>query len=117
MVGVHHHRRELEAPLLVQLPQAHQILIVVVGHAGAVLVHAPAQDGVGQGVAGGGHVPAPVEEGVPRLGRLDGVEHHGQVAAGGVLHAHGDVHAAGGEPVLLVLHGPGPHRLVGEHVV
>ena len=51
------------------------------------------------------------------LGRLDGVEHHRKVAAGGVLHAHGDIHAAGGEPVLLVLYGPGAHRLVGEHVI
>ena len=51
------------------------------------------------------------------LGGVDGVHHDGQVPAGGVLHAYGHGDAGAGEPVLLVLHGPGPHGHIGQHIV
>ena len=90
---------------------------MIVGNAGSVLVHAAPQDGVGHGIAAGRHRLAAVDEAVAMLGGGNGIEHDGQVAAGGVLHAHRDVHTAGHQPVLLILHGPGAHRFVGQQIV
>ena len=53
------------------------------------------------------------------LGRLDGVEHHGKVPLVWILHAYGDVHPAGGQPVLLVFHGRAPtasHKTAGHQI-
>ena len=55
--------------------QPFQLLKVVVGHGLAVLVHVAPEDGVGKGIAGGIHLPAPVDEGVGVLGGHDGIEH------------------------------------------
>ena len=74
------------------------------------------QDRVSQLVARSLHLPPPVEEGMLPLGGLDGVEHHGQIAAGGVFHAHGHVDARGRQPVLLIFHTPGAHRHIGQKV-
>ena len=100
----------------VQLQQEVQVLIVVVGHIVSVLVHRAPQDGVGELVSCGLHLPAPVGEGVGVLGRVDGVQHDGHVAAGRVLHAGRHIETAGCEAVLLILHGAGPDGHIGEDV-
>ena len=117
MVTVDDRGGVLQIALAVQLEQADEILIVVVGDAGAVLVHAAAQDAVGERVAARRDVAAAVQEAMPRLRRLHRVEHDGEVAAGRVLHADGDIHAARRQAVLLVLHRARAHRLIGEEVV
>ena len=117
VVGVDDGGGIFQLPLFILLQQPHQILIVIVGHTGAVLVHTAPEDDVGQIVAVGGYVTAPINEGVGPLGGGDGVEHHGKVAAGGVFHAHGNIHAAGREPVLLIFHRAGANGLIGQDVV
>ena len=47
---------------------------------------------------------------------VDGVDHDADVAARGVLHADGNVEAAGREAVLLVLHGSRAHGNVRQKV-
>ena len=89
---------------------------MVVGDALPVLVHRAAQDGVCQWVARTLHLPAAEDEVVGQLGRHNGVEHHGQVAAGGVLHANRHVAAAGHQAVELVFHGAGAHGHVGHQI-
>ena len=103
--------------LLVELTDQEYILIVVVGVAVALLVHIAPQNSMGIGIALGVDLPAPVYEGVLILGSGDGVHHHRQVSGGGVLHAHGDLNAAGGEAVLLILHGAGAHGHIAQDVV
>ena len=71
---------------------------------------------MGKGIAGGIHLPAPVDEGVGVLGGHDGIEHDGNVPAGGVFHAYGNVNAAGGQTVLLIFDTPRAHRHVREQV-
>ena len=71
---------------------------------------------MGKGIAGGIHLPAPVDEGVGVLGGHDGIEHDGNIPAGGIFHAHRDVNAAGGQSVFLVFDTPRTHRHVGQQV-
>ena len=117
MVAVDDGGGVFERALGIEGGEADEILVVVVGDAGAVLVDAAAQDAVGEVVATRLHVAAAVQKAVPRLRRLHRVEHDGEVAAGRVLHADGDVHAAGGEAMLLVFDRARADRLVGEEVV
>ena len=74
------------------------------------------ENGVGIGVPGGGGLPAPVDEGMAVLGGVDRIHHDGQVASGGVLHAHGHGDTGAGEPVLLVLYGTRSDGHIGEQV-
>lgn len=101
----------------VQIAQTGQIFVVVVGVGDAVLVHIAPQDGVGQGIAGALYLPVAVAEGVGVLSRVNGVHHYGEIAAGGILHTHGNIKTAGGQPVLLVFHRPGSHCHIGKEVV
>ena len=116
VVGVDDQRHVLQAFGLVNVVQMLQLFEVVIGPGLAVVVDITTQDGVGQLVAGGVDLPAAVNEGVVVLGGHDGVEHDGQVAAGGVLHAHGDGNAAGGQAVLLILHASRAHGHIGQQV-
>ena len=50
------------------------------------------------------------------LCRVDGIEHHGQVPAGGIFHASRHVKAADGQTVLLILHGTGADGHIGENI-
>ena len=106
-----------EVLCLVHLAKQDDILVVVVGVGLPGFVHVAAQDGVRVRVAGGMHFPSAVEEGVRVLRRRDGIQHHGEVAARGVLHAHGHANSAGDQAVLLVFHRAGAHSHVAENVV
>ncbi len=117
MVGVDDHGGIFQALLFVEPVQEDQVLIVVVGPGFAVLVGIAPENGVGIGIPGRGGLPAPVDEGMAVLGGVDRIHHDGQVTAGGVLHAHGHGDTGAGEPVLLVLHGPGSHGHIGQHIV
>ena len=44
------------------------------------------------------------------------IHHHRQVAAGGILHAHGNIEAAGHQAVLLVLDAARSHRHIRQQV-
>lgn len=50
------------------------------------------------------------------LCRNYGVQHDGKVAAGGILHSCGDIHAADHQTVLLVLHGTGSDGHIGKDI-
>ena len=116
MVGVYDAGRIHQVHSGVQLQEQVQVLVVVIGHVVAVLVHRAPEHGVGQLVSRGGDFPAPVSEGMGVLGRIDGIEHHGHVAAGGIFHAGGHIEAAGGQAVLLVLHRAGADGHIGQDV-
>ena len=89
---------------------------MIVGMRIAARIHVAAQNRMGQRVALALHLPVAVDEGVRGLRRLQRVHHHREIAARGVLHAHGDVDAARGQPVLLVLDRTRTHGHVGEQV-
>ena len=116
VVGVYDAGGILQIPGAVKLKELPEVLVVVVGQRHASLVDRAAKDGVGQVVSRGLDVPVAVDEGVAVLGRIDGIQHDGQVAAGGVLHAGGHVDAAGHQAVLLVLHRAGADGDVGKEV-
>ena len=78
---------------------------MIVGDALAPFVHRSPEDGVGEGVAGALYLAGPEDEVMGELGSHNGVQHDGQIAAGGVLHAHRHIAAAGHQAVELVLHG------------
>ena len=117
MVGVDDGGGVFELALFVQFQQAHKVFVMIVGDAGAVFIDAAPQDAVRQGVAGGGNVVPAVQKAMAGLRRLHRIEHDGEVAAGRVLHAHGDIHAARRQAVLLVFYRARPYRLVREDVV
>ena len=58
------------------------------------------------GVAIGLYFPSSVQEGVGTLGCHNTVHHNGEIAACGVFHADGQVKAACGEAVELILDRP-----------
>ena len=93
-----------------------QVLVVVVRHAGAEVVHIAAEDGVGERISCGVDFPSVEEEVLLILCGFDGVHHDGEVAGGRVLHADGDTGAAGDHAVQLVLDGTRADRAVGEEV-
>ena len=52
-----------------------------------MFVDIAAQNRVGQGIAVGMDFPSAENKGVLLLGGVDGIKHHGKVAAGRVFHA------------------------------
>ncbi len=82
-----------------------------------MLVDGAPENRVGQLVAVCFNLPASVNKRVGMLCRVDGVQHNRKVAAGRIFHACGNVKAADGETMLLVLHGAGADRHVGENIV
>lgn len=83
----------------------------------APAVHKAPENTVGQRVAAGAHIVAAINKRGGILRRPHGVEHHRHVAAGGIFHPHGNVHPAGGEPVLLVFHRARADGLIGQNIV
>ena len=71
---------------------------------------------MGQIVSLGGDLPASVDEGVGVLGGVNGIQHYGYGAAGGIFHPGGHVKAADGNTMLLVLYGTGSDGYVGKDV-
>ena len=116
MIGVHNQCHVLKTFGLIILIQVLQILIVVVGDGLAMLIHITPEDGMSQGIAGGVHLPATVNKGMSALSGQNGIEHNGNIPAGGVLHTHRNGNAAGGQPVLLIFHAPGPHGHIGQQI-
>ena len=93
-----------------------QVLVVVVRHAGAEVVHVAAEDGMGERISCGVDFPAVEEEVLLILRGFDGVHHDGEVAGGRILHADRDTGAAGDHAVKLILDGTCADRAVGEEV-
>ena len=93
-----------------------QVLVVVVRHAGAEVVHVAAENGMGERISCGVDFPAVEEEVLLILCGFDGVHHDGEVAGGRVLHADRDTCAAGDHAVELVLDGTRADRAVGEKI-
>ena len=116
VVSVHYHPGILQPRLGIEVVEQLQVLVMIVGMRIAARIHIAAQNRMGQRVALALHLPVAVDEGMRGLRRLQRVHHHREIAARGVLHAHGDVDAARGQPVLLVLDRTRPHGHVGEQV-
>ena len=105
-----------EIALVVFLQQENQIFIVIIGNIVAMLVDCAAQDCVRERISGRIDLPAAVDKRMRVLCRVHGVEHDAEVSACGVLHPGGYVEAADDEAVLLVFHGAGADRDVGEKI-
>ena len=116
VVAVDDHGRVAEIGLFVGVQQVLQILVVVVRMAAAEAVDVAAEDRVGVRVACSLDFPSPVDEFLAALGRNHRVHHHGNVAAGGVLHAGRDPDSTGHHAVGLVLHRAGADRDVAQEV-
>ena len=116
MIGVDDHSGVLQAAFCVHLTQLAQVLIMVIGEGLAILIDPAAQYAVHQRIALAFHLPAAVAEDVAHLRRANGVQHDGQVAAGGVFHADRQIQTAGSQPVLLIFHRTRPDRYIGKHI-
>ena len=106
VVGVDDNAGVLQPAVGVEGAEMLQILVVVVRHGLAVFIRRASEDCVGERVALALDLPAGVNEGVRVLSRRDGVHHNGEIAACGVFHADGQVKAACGEAVELILDRP-----------
>ena len=113
VVGVHNDGRVDDVPFVVGVQQSLQVFIMVVGHVVAEFVHITPQNSVGQRVSFRAHFPPVEQETLFVLGRFNRIHHDADVAAGGVLHAYGNAHAAGDHPVQLVFHGTGADGCIG----
>lgn len=80
---------------------------MIVWNVASVLACSAAQDGVGEVVAVCLHFIAAVDESVRMLCGINGVQHNGEVTAGGVLHARRKIKAANRQTVLLILYAAG----------
>ena len=65
---------------------------MIVGDGIAVFVDGAPENGVGQGISCGLHLPVSVNEILLHLSCHHGVQHDGQIAAGGIFHAYTDIH-------------------------
>ena len=106
----------LQIPFIIEGEKRIQILIMVVGNITAVLVGGATEYGMRKLIACGVDLPAPVDEGMGMLRRIYGIEHHGEIAAGRVFHTCGDVKAADGKAVLLILHGARADSHIRENI-
>ena len=116
MVAVDDDGRVGERSFAIQVEDLLQVLVVVVRHAGAEVVHVAAEDGMGERISCGVDFPAVEEEVLLILRGFDGVHHDGEVAGGRVLHTDRDTGAAGDHAVKLVLDGTRADRAVGEKI-
>ena len=116
MVAVDDDGRVGERSFAIQVEDLLQVLVVVVRHAGAEVVHVAAEDGMGERISCGVNFPAVEEEVLLILRGFDGVHHDGEVAGGRVLHTDRDTGAAGDHAVELVLDGTRADRSVGEKI-
>ena len=116
VVAVDDHGRVAEISLFVGVQQVLQILVVVVRMAAAEAVDVAAENRVGVRVACSLDFPSPVDEFLAALGRDHRVHHHGDVSAGGVLHAGRDADPAGHHAMGLILHRAGADGDVAQEV-
>lgn len=116
MVDVNDSGRVYKVHLFVHFAKAHQIFVMIILYGIAVFVDGAAKHHMSQRVAAGFHFITPVYKVVRMLRSINGIEHNRKITAGRVLHAGGDVKAAYGEPVLLVFHGAGADRDIGEQI-
>ena len=105
-----------EGTFSIQVEDLLQVLVVVVRHAGAEVVHIAAEDGMGERISCGVDFPAVEEEVLLILRGFDGVHHDREVAGGRILHADRDTGAACDHAVELVLDGTRADRAVGEKI-
>ena len=105
-----------EGSFAIQVEDFLQVLVVVVRHAGAEVVHVAAEDGMGERISCGVDFPAVEEEVLLILRGFDGVHHDGEVAGGRVLHADRDTGATGDHAVELILDRTRADRAVGEKI-
>ena len=103
--------------LPVHLKQKHQILVMVVGDGIPVFVYRAPEYDMGYLISVRVYLPAPVDKRMPALGGHDGIEHHGEIAAGRIFHAGRNVHAADSHAVMLVLHRARSDGYVREKIV
>ena len=89
---------------------------MIVGNVASVLARRAAQDGVGEVVAVCLHFIAAVDESVRMLCGINGVQHNGEVTAGGVLHARRKIKAANRQTVLLILYAAGADCHIGQNI-
>ena len=116
MVAIDDDSRVGEGTFSIKVEDLLQVLVVVVRHAGAEMVHVAAEDGMGERISRGVDFPAVEEEVLLILRSFDGVHHDGEVAGGRILHADRDTGAACDHAVELVLDGTRADRAVGEEV-
>ncbi len=69
-----------------------------------------------QGIAGGLDFPSSVDEIMAGLCGDHRIEHDADIPAGGIFHAGRHIHAADGQAVLLILHGPCAHGHIGKDI-
>lgn len=96
---------------------SHQILVVIIWQALAMLADCAAQDGVGIWVSVGFYLPVTHDEFVTVLAGLNRVHHNRQVTAGRILHTDRNVAAAGYQTMLLVFYGAGTDCDVGHDII
>ena len=116
MVAVDDDGRVGERSFAIQVEDLLQVLVVIVRHAGAEVVHVAAEDGMGERISCGVDFPAVEEEVLLILCGFDGVHHDREVAGGRVLHTDGNTGTAGDHAVELVLDGTRADRAVGEKI-
>ena len=80
------------------------------------LIDSTAKNRVSKRVAGGVHVPAPIDKGVSMLSSDNGVQHNCHVAAGRILHAGRDIKATDSHSMLLVFYGTGTNCHIREQI-
>ena len=100
----------------VHFAEADQVFVVIVLGAVAVFADRAPQNDMRKGISCGLHLIAAVDKMVRVLGGVDGIEHHGKIAAGGIFHAGGHVKAADGQTVMLILHRAGADGHIGEKI-
>ena len=96
MIGIHDDGVIFESALRVQVREFPQILVVIVGFSLPVFVHRAAENSVRERSSLRVDFPPRVHARMRMLCGADGVHHNCQIAACGVFHTHGDIHAACG---------------------
>ena len=82
-----------------------------------VLVCVAAQNGMRQRIALACAFPAAIDKRMAVLSCGDAIQHNGEVAAGGVFHANGDIQRAGCQAMVLVFHRTRAHGNVAQQIV
>ena len=65
---------------------------------------------------GGFVFPGAVNKGMIAVGGLNGIDHHRQIPAHGILHTHRNIQSTGDQPVLLVLYAAGTDGHIAQQV-
>ena len=81
-----------------------------------MLVGCTTQNGMCKLITVGLHFIAAIDESVRMLCGINGVQHNGEVTAGGVLHARRKIKAANRQTVLLILYAAGTDCHIGQNI-